>query len=214
MMLFGMFLWSAICVFGVMHRTEALRLSEAAVPRPLAKPALITGTVVFELEVNTAGAVTKTALIQGHVPFIEQSREAVKEWVFTPISDHSSPTRLSATFVYKARPDLPDKPSAFNLSIPDTAIGRDAALPVRIVEPSYPIGGLGDGIVILQADVDPLGNVLRVGVVRPIPFLTDSAVAAVCHWRFSSLQAAAAKVQERPRTAIVVLSFQRPKYAK
>lgn len=80
-------------------------------------------------------------------------------------------------------PPLPRRPAR---------VGGDIKAPALIhrVEPEYPwiaIGGKITGTVILEATVNEAGEVTNVTVLRAIPLLDKSSIAAVKQWRYEPL---------------------------
>jgi periplasmic protein TonB len=71
-------------------------------------------------------------------------------------------------------------------------IGGELKAPTLVerVEPQYPaiaVRAQVQGVVILEAVVDPHGRVEDVRVLRSIPLLDKAAIAAVRQWRYSPL---------------------------
>jgi hypothetical protein len=84
-----------------------------------------------------------------------------------------------------------------------------APVPVKVVDPGYPAEGVGRGAVVLQLRLEESGRVEAVDVVRDVPTLTDSAIEAVCQWKYSV--PSATPLSEL--AAVAVISFQDPSMA-
>jgi len=66
-----------------------------------------------------------------------------------------------------------------------------APLKLRDVKPVFPAEAQAarvQGVVIIEALIGPDGNVENARVLRPIPMLSDAALAAVSQWRFTSTE--------------------------
>jgi protein TonB len=84
---------------------------------------------------------------------------------------------------------LPDAPAAPPPKAKPVRVGGNIKAPrkVKDVSPVYPDiakQARVQGIVILEAIIDPAGNVTNVRVLRSIPLLDQSAMAAVKQWKY------------------------------
>ena len=89
-------------------------------------------------------------------------------------------------------PPPPPPPSPPPVARAPVRIGGELKAPALVerVEPKYPsiaIRAQVQGVVILEAVVDPRGRVEDVRVLRSIPLLDKAAIAAVRQWRYSPL---------------------------
>ena len=89
-------------------------------------------------------------------------------------------------------PPPPPPPSPPPVARGPVRIGGELKAPALVerVEPKYPsiaIRAQVQGVVILEAVVDPQGRVEDVRVLRSIPLLDKAAIAAVRQWRYSPL---------------------------
>ena len=92
-------------------------------------------------------------------------------------------------------PDIsppPPPPQPAPVARDPVRVGGDLKAPALIerVEPEYPplaVRAQVQGVVILEAVVDPQGRVEDVRVLRSIPLLDNAAIAAVRQWRYSPL---------------------------
>jgi len=83
---------------------------------------------------------------------------------------------------------LPDAPPPPPKSKP-VRVGGNIKAPRKVKDaaPSYPDiakQARVQGVVILEAIIDPAGNVTNVRVLRSIPLLDQSAIAAVKQWKY------------------------------
>ena len=89
-------------------------------------------------------------------------------------------------------PPPPPPPSPPPVARAPVRIGGELKAPALVerVEPEYPsiaVRAQVQGVVILEAVVDPHGRVEDVRVLRSIPLLDKAAIAAVRQWRYSPL---------------------------
>ena len=78
--------------------------------------------------------------------------------------------------------------AALLFTTPDVAVTQgnfEAAVPVQFVDPVISPMVVNGGTVVLKVEVDAAGGVTAVEAVRPVPALTEPAVAAVRQWRFT-----------------------------
>jgi TonB family protein len=189
-------------------------VSQAAVPQlliapqPIAPPeAVETVIVALEGTINRDGRLINSRVLQGLSAFIQPSLQAVRRWEFGPQEALERERQITATFLYRARGIIAERPFPLRLAVPETGNGDRPAVPLTIIDPGYPPNAIGQGAVILQVNVTPTGTVDRVDVVRAEPSLTEAAADAVRRWRFEPAYRGGAAV---PGTAIVVISFQLP----
>ena len=189
------------------QQPEGLRL-EVAPPPPKTPDSPDMGVVVFEIQPSTDGSVADKKLLRGEPPFVEPAWLAIEEWTFRGVN--TSRPGLSAAFVFRPKLTLPDSPAIVEYPIPDAPFNEIySAVPVKIVDPGYPVGGVGSGVVVLQLRLKDSGDVEAVDVVTRVPTLTRPAIRAVCQWKFFVPPTA----QPWARFAIAVISFQEPALA-
>jgi hypothetical protein len=201
----AVFAGAAGFAFTFMPLNETYLQLETASKEPA--PARITevGLAVFDLEVNSDGRVVNDSTIQGGIPFIERSRLAFNDWRFIQTSRNA--VHVNATFLYKPRLDLPDSRSAFNIPRPEAKQQIQSPVPVKIVDPGYPAGGMSGGEVILQSGLDPDGSVRSISVIDGPPMLAEVAVKAARQWKFD----VTGDLDPLSRTSVIVMYFEAPK---
>jgi hypothetical protein len=190
----------------VQQETYSLRLVSVALPQPLTQRAPVTDISTFELEIDKAGAVTGITLLRGQSAQVDLSRESLKEWTFNPTESQQARRRVSATFLYKAQTALPDGTTTVTVPLPPGHESAQSPIPVEIVIPGYPVGGISEGAVILQGTIGPAGEVQHVEVIHRLPSLTDAAVQAFREWKFAPRKTAS-------QIATVMMWFNRPEYS-
>ena len=85
---------------------------------------------------------------------------------------------------------------------------KELPYPAVIIHPSYPPNAVGQGSVILRADISDKGQVSNVEVIRSMGVLTDASVDAVRKWSF--IPARDEEGKETPSHAYVVLVYRFP----
>lgn len=181
-----------------------LRLMTAStVPAP-AKMAQ-TGLAIFDLEVNADGSIGGKSLLQGDTPFVQRSRLALDGWRF--VSTPKNSVHVNATFLYKPQLELQDSRSSLNLPRTDTPEHLTSPLPIRIVDPGYPPGGMSGGQVVLQTGLDTDGTVRSISVIQGPPALANIALGAARQWKFDM----PADLDPLSRTAVIAMIFEPPK---
>jgi TonB family protein len=183
-------------------------LFAAAVLRPisLAEPvyppnAIAGGTVVAVLSISPGGAV-KVTIVNGEGAFAESALHALRSWRFTgsaqepilAVVNFRDPNLYSA-LPSGTRPTGP--PPGFKLPYPKL-----------VLDPAYPPNSLAQGTVVLKAEISSAGIVQDTEVLKGLGGMTQSAVDAVKHWRFSP--ARDSRGQIRSAVVYAVLVFRRP----
>ena len=200
--------WPGFFTSRVFAQVGQIRLDIAPRPKPPDIDFDEQGIVVFDLNVNSDGTISEATLVGGTPTFIERSRLALEEWRFR-VPPGISPPNVSAIFVYRPRPDVNDSPYVFNLPVPDSYDdAHQTPFPLRIVDPGYPHEGNGEGTTVLQLEITPQGEVYNTQTIVRAGNLSATAAAATRRWRFHVPGPAS------PQLAIVVMNFQKPKYAR
>jgi TonB family protein len=178
---------------------------------PEAQAAKVQGAVIVEARVAPDGTVSETRVLRS-VPLLDQAAlDAVRQWEFTPtvIDGRAVPVIMTVTVNFKldgARRGVPggvsggvvggvpggvvgDVPGRVD-STGAVRIGGNIAPPTKIkdVRPLYPDDARAarvQGVVILEARLEPDGTVSDVRVLRSIPLLDEAAIDAVRQWEFT-----------------------------
>lgn len=191
--------------FMFMPANETYLRLETASSRPA--PARITaaGLAVFDVEVNSAGEVVDQSIIQGGIQFIDRSRLAIGNWRFMETPQKS--VHVNATFLYKPQLALPDSRSAIDIPLTEAKQCMTSPIPIRIVDPGYPEGGMSGGEVILQSGLDPDGSVRSLSVIGGPPMLAQVAMKAARQWKYD----VPPDLDPLSRTSVIVMYFEPPK---
>jgi TonB family protein len=170
---------------------------------PEAQAAKVQGAVIVEARVDTNGTVSDVRVLRS-VPLLDEAAlDAVQQWEFTPtvIDGRAVPVIMTVTVNFRldgARRGVPGGvsggvvggvPSGVD-STGAVRIGGNIAPPTKIkdVRPLYPDDARAarvQGVVILEARLEPDGTVSDVRVLRSIPLLDEAAIDAVRQWEFT-----------------------------
>ncbi len=166
----------------------------------------MTGVVIIEATIDTLGNVSTARVLRGQ-PLLDQAAlDAVKEWQFTPtmMNGVAVPVIMTVTVNFTtsgpgesgriepawAPPPPPPPPPAqlVDGQVP-VRVGGNVKPPTKIrdVKPIYPADAEAanvQGVVILEATIDPDGNVRSARVLRGRPLLDNAAIEAVEQWQY------------------------------
>ncbi len=164
--------------------------------------------------VGGAGRPTDIRLRRGGAPFASLAIKAVRDrWVLHFDEEHfvSSQDRVAVVFQFRgALLTPPKRPTrTYDESAYDFAEDRPP-MPVRVVEPHYPVQSIADGLVVLAADIDRQGRLVRLDVLKPVASLTEAAMEAVRQWEFLP---GISRKQPTDSALLVAIYFRRPMLA-
>ena len=163
---------------------------------------------VAEIRSGCCGLVAVGNGLAASDAFIEATADAVKQWRYEPPADPpiSFDVRIAfaqdgtSSLVMHGRmvlppmarppsPPLPDLPPApWAEGVVRVGGGVHAPFKVRHVPPAYPpeaISARLQGVVILEARVEPDGHIRHARLLRSIPILDQAALSAVLQWEFT-----------------------------
>lgn len=164
--------------------TQKPRLLKSAAPQypKEALKAHIQGKVVIEATTNTQGKVIDAMVIEGPQELRTAALDAVKQWQYEPYLIDGKPQSISFTVVVK-----------FNLESKEEEqppINLSSAQKPKLIKspaPQYPPDALKEhveGIVVMEAVIDPKGLVKDVKVVEGHDLLNAAAVEALKQWQY------------------------------
>ena len=135
------------------------------------------GSVVAELRL-TPGTDPDVRILSGTGVFAESAKSALQQWRFT------TDRKTSVIVVVRFRdPNFYSTGSAAK-EVETGAAEPSLPFPAEIVEPPYPANALGQGSVIIRADVSASGTVTATEVIKEAGGLTSASEDAVKGWRF------------------------------
>jgi hypothetical protein len=159
------------------------------------------GTVIAELRV-AAGNATNVTIVSGVEPFAASCTSALSQWRLPPDEKGSA-----LAVVYFRQPYL------YNLASAEDEIGPaklppQLPYPRHIVQPLYPPNAMGQGGVILRADISADGTVSGIETIKGLGVLTGTSIEALKRWQFVPAQNK--KGKKIPSQAYVVFVFRFP----
>jgi TonB family protein len=172
-----------------------------------AMAARVRGVVIIEATIDPLGNVINTRVMRGQ-PLLDQAAvEAVSQWQFAPtlLNGVAVPVIMTVTVNFTMDrgalgpdgqaalmpappPPPPPPPAGFDGQAP-VRVGGNIKPPrkLRDVKPFYPEEAKADGVqglVIIEATIDPLGNVASARVLKSVPALDQAALEAVQQWQY------------------------------
>lgn len=187
--------------------TAPVPLSVVGTPYP--PQALYGGQVLLDARIDTNGNLTDVRVVSGSAPFLEPSLDAVRTWSFSPARSSGRPVeaRIGIVFEFPQSflPNVTSKERNYEEPFADSP--DRGALPVRTVEPAYPVTSIAEGSVALYGLIDAQGQISSTSVLRNVDSLTAPAEAALRQWEFVPGKQAGAKTDS---AVVVVVTFRRP----
>ncbi|MGH9323339.1 MAG: TonB family protein [Vicinamibacteria bacterium] len=186
------------------------KLREAQAP-PLPPRAAGGGEVLLELEVGADGRVKQVRVLRTTPPYAELLTQAVTGWSFEPArggeEEGPVPSRVLVAGVFRG-------PGFYAGTSPGTP-PRDAdqpssavAYPENIVEPVYPARAYGDGVVLLELEVDVEGQIQAIRSLTSGTGFEQAAIDAARRWTFRPARPTAHGSGDS--LVVVVFGFPRP----
>jgi TonB family protein len=191
-------------------RSFRIQEIDAAYP-PLALKAKTEGLVVLKEFVGKSGDVENLEIVNGDPLLAPAAIDAVKQWKYRPYLLNGEPVeveslvRVSFKLVKEkegsatdadldALPKelVPEQPDAdqTNPAVPlrvRVSSGVASELLVRKIDPEYPPEARAQriqGVVLLQATIDPTGHIAELQLISGHPLLAPAAIEAVRQWEY------------------------------
>ena len=174
---------------------KRLKMVQPAYPEA-ARAAGVSGVVILELRVGKDGSVRDATILRS-VPLLDQAAlDAARQWRYQPVLLNGVPTELvltaTVTFVQGGQPGSAADAASMAAAAAGqpVRVGGDVKEPRRLknVAPVYPDAARAagiQGVVIIEAVIDPQGQVSDARVLRSIPLLDEAALDAVRQWTFT-----------------------------
>jgi TonB family protein len=177
----------------------AVKVKDAIKPPKLVKRVLpkypeeaskagVEGVVILQARTDVEGKV-KDVMVLRSVPVLDQAAiDAVKQWVYEPMMIDGQPKE--AVFTTTVRFALDDKKPAGQGQKPGETGEVLVPTLIKRVDPVYPEAARKagiQGIVLLEATTDELGNVVKVRVLQSVPELDQAAVDALKQWKYEPM---------------------------
>jgi TonB family protein len=165
--------------------------------------ARVQGVVIVEATVDPSGGVTEAQVLRGEPMLDKAALDAVRQWRYRPtmLNGVYVPVIMTVTVNFSLdRGPAGDQAPPPPPPPPPPADPVDGQAPVRVggnikpptkitdVKPIYPADAQAarvQGVVILEATIDSVGNVRTAKVLHGPPLLQQAAVDAVQQWQFA-----------------------------
>jgi TonB family protein len=146
------------------------------------------GTVHFELIINEKGEVWQARVLSSPSPLVGAALDAVRQWQYVPTIIDGLPvpviTTASVTLGSRAESSRcgAEPPRREPLRTGGNVLEQKL---LHRVEPVYPQGVSGNGVIILQVTINEQGYVYEARMLRGPSMLEQAVLAAVCQWKYS-----------------------------
>jgi TonB family protein len=195
--------WALLPALLNVHESAPARLIRG--PVTIAMPPLH-GQCLATLDVivDGDGSVEHVRCLYGSIPLTDQLAEAVADWTFRPAVDKGAPYASHVLVAGLFRPAVlrnvgPCGPPARVLRAPPSL-----PAPVVLSAAVYPIRARGGGVVTVEVEIGPSGEVRSARAIRDRTALDTAAEQAARAWRFRPARHPA------PTWAYLVFGFQEP----
>jgi outer membrane biosynthesis protein TonB len=208
--------WHGVSVSSTQTDPDAAIAKQDSAPVPLSLVAapyptnsFFGGTVLLDARVDSNGRLGDIRILYGDNPFLEKALAAIQTWTFLPAraNDKAIDSRIGIVFQFAdsfSSTHQQQKPRDRGLISADLL--EQAARPTSTPEPDNSSTNQAEGSVILSEQIDVNGQVNSVEVVRDVPALTPTAVAAARLWHYVPGRHAGVDIASQ---VIVVVAFRR-----
>jgi len=177
----------AVKVKDAIKPPKLVKMVQPAYPEEASK-AGVEGVVILQARTDVEGKV-KDVMVLRSVPALDQAAiDAVKQWIYEPLMIDGQPKE--AVFTTTVRFALDDKKPAGQGQKPGETGEVLVPTLIKRVDPVYPEAARKagiQGIVLLEATTDELGNVVKVRVLQSVPELDQAAVEALKQWKYEPM---------------------------
>ena len=183
------------------------RLDSGAPPTP--RVHVITwGHDYVRLSVDASGRVQQVASLTPSAGVGSALRDAVRGWSFSPAREAGEPVPAEVLVAGVFRPaTLHDPPGLDAPSGTVRSDRREIPIPVVTPPPPYPVNAVGDGVALIEVEVNQQGTVSMARVATATPGFAAAALRTARRWQF---QPATRGERPVPSVAYLVFSFRAP----
>src|SRR5215510_12248502 len=154
-------------IFLALLQTGSVTSPRLAQTPALEYPFTTTGTqwVVLDLETNRQGGVQAVQVLQGASPFLEVVLSNLRQWEFTPAGmSGSQESHVTVIFMFRPRDIYSGSPVL--LSQLYRRNSDSGPFPVQLSDPGYPVTSVGEGLTILELQLNDSGSAGQVRIIR------------------------------------------------
>ena len=162
----------------------------------------------FDVGVDPAGSVTGVRCLCGGAPLANALEEAVACWAFEPATENGVRTASRVLVAALFRP-----PTLFNVGpcgapLEEMVLASEGLpVPITVQPPTYPVRALGAGVVIVEVEIDPSGQVRSARAMGNRTPFDNAAEQAAQAWVFVPGRSGGRPV---PTVAYLLFGFQEP----
>jgi TonB family protein len=160
------------------------------------------GIAAFDVTIDERGSVKQVGVVQDVAPYGALLADALPSWRFEPARAGGRAVASRVLVLGFFRPPLLSFPAPENPRYQQTQAPPEIPWPTEVGVPPYPPNVLGDGRVLIEADVSAEGAVTRTRIVWPGTPFDSAAEQAAKLWRFR-----AASRDGRPVASRVFMLF-------
>lgn len=171
------------------------------------------GQVFLELTIGPSGGVANVTVLRDTPSFTQPMVEAVRSWQFLPAEESIEPAGRQPVTAKVLVAGFFRPPALFQgLTAGEppkdvASASADTPFPTDVTAPLYPPNALGDGVVLVQVQIDPTGTVIGATVVHAAPPFDEPALAAARQWTFRPARLLGQPV---PAVAYLIFGFRQP----
>ena len=181
---------------------------EAGAPPPPRVHVITWGHEYLRLSVDTGGRVQRVVSLTPPAGVGARLRDAVRAWSFSPAREAGAPVPAGVLVAGVFRPaTLYDPPGLDAPSGDVRSERRDIPIPVVTPAPPHPASAVGDGVALIEVEVNQQGTVSTARVATATPGFAAAALRTARRWQF---QPATRGERPVPSVAYLVFSFRAP----
>jgi TonB family protein len=162
------------------------------------------GIAAFDVALDERGTVRSASLVQDVAPYAALLGQALPAWSFAPAREGGRAVESRVLVIGFFRPPMLNFPAPERPRYKDVQAPPEIPWPTEVGVPPYPPNVLGDGRVLVEADVSAEGAVTSTRVVWPGTPFDSAADQATRAWKFRPASRAGRAV---PARVFLLFSF-------
>lgn len=162
------------------------------------------GIAAFDVTIDERGSVRNAALVQDVAPYGGLLGAALPAWSFEPAKEGGRAVESRALVIGFFRPPMLSVPAPERPRYKETQAPAEIPWPTEVGVPPYPPNVLGDGRVLVEADISAEGAVTATRLVWPGTPFDGAAEQAARAWKF---RAASRGGRAVPARVFLLFSF-------
>lgn len=162
------------------------------------------GIAAFDVEIDERGSVRNATVVQDVAPYGGMLGAALPAWSFEPARQAGRAVASRVLVIGFFRPPVLQFPAPENPRYKQTQAPPEIPWPTEVGVPPFPPNVIGDGRVLIEADVTAEGTVAATRIVWPGTPFDSAAEDAAKRWRFRAASQGGAPV---PARVFLLFSF-------